>query len=130
MGHLLHLLRFLFRLFLLLFFVDFLDFRLIALFAFLVILFLFIFLGISDILLLRLISTHNSVEETDEFRVLLRQILQSAFLQELGLVLLQAANDLRASLDLSMDHLGVLLHGEGSARRPTPRYTVHRRCSC
>ena len=51
-GHLFRLLRFLFLLFFLLFFGDFLDLRFIALFASLVFLFLLVFLGISDLLLL------------------------------------------------------------------------------
>merc|ERR1719284_1185027 len=119
MRHLLHLLRFLLLFFFLLFFVNLLDLRLIALFAFLVFLFLLILLGISDLLLLRLFNVQLN-GEANEFRVLLHQIFQSTLLQELGLVLLQIANDLRASLDLTMDHLGVLLHGEGSARRRLP----------
>ena len=45
--------------------------------------------------------------EDYELRVPLRQVLLSAFLQELGLVLLQAPNHFRSSVDPSMDNLSV-----------------------
>ena len=45
--------------------------------------------------------------EDYELRVLLRQVLLSAFLQELGSVLLQAPNHSRSSVDPSMDNLCV-----------------------
>ena len=96
-GHLFHLLRFLFPIVFLLFFVNFLNLRLIALFALLVLLFLLIFLGISHLLLLRLLNVQLN-GETNELSVLLHKILQSAILQELGFVLPQVANDLRVSL--------------------------------
>ena len=47
----------------------------------------------------------------------LHQIRQALFPQELGLVLLQVENNLRASLDLPAHHLGVVLHGEGDTGR-------------
>ena len=38
----------------------------------------------------------------------LDQILQAAFLKELGLILLEIANDLRAAFDLTVNKFGVL----------------------
>ena len=42
----------------------------------------------------------------------LHQILQSTCFREFWLLLLQVTVDLRSSCDLSVNHLGVLLHGE------------------
>ena len=45
------------------------------------------------------------MEKSMNLRVFLRQILQSTFREELGSILIQPANDLRSSLDPSVDHL-------------------------
>ena len=74
---------------------ELLDLRLIALRAFLVFLFLLGFL-------------HVEVNgEAYELKVLFRQIPLSEFLQELGLVLLQAPNHFRSSVDPTMDNVSV-----------------------
>ena len=89
------------------------------LFPFLVFLFLLSFLGISDLLFLRCLNVQLD-GKANEIIVLLRKILQSTFLSELRVVFLQGENDLRASIDLTMDHLRAFLQGEGCARRRLP----------
>mmetsp|Transcript_30085 Transcript_30085/g.66207 ORF Transcript_30085/g.66207 Transcript_30085/m.66207 type:complete len:352 (+) Transcript_30085:1071-2126(+) len=110
---LLYLLGLLLLFFFLFLLIDFLDLWLITFLALLVLLLFLLFLGISDLLLLGLLYVELN-GETNEFGVLLHQVLQSSLLQELGLVLLEVADDLGTSLDLSVDKLGVLLHCEGA----------------
>ena len=64
-------------------------------------------LAVSDLLLLALLHIQLNWE-SNELRVLLDQVLQASLFKELGLVLLQVANDLGATLDLSMDQLCIL----------------------
>mmetsp|Transcript_77935 Transcript_77935/g.170723 ORF Transcript_77935/g.170723 Transcript_77935/m.170723 type:complete len:651 (-) Transcript_77935:325-2277(-) len=119
-GDLLHLLGLLLLLLLLLLLVDLLDLGLVALGTLLLLLLiLLVLLGVGHLLLLALLDVELD-GETDELAVLLDQILQSALLQELRLVLLQVADDLGATLDLAVDHLGVLLHSERAASTGLP----------
>ena len=67
-------------------------------------------LAVSDLLLLALLHIELNWE-SNELGVLLDQVLQASLFKELGLVLLQVANDLGATLDLSMDQLCVLSGG-------------------
>lgn len=52
--------------------------------------------------------------DASQVTVLLHQILQAALFKELGLVLLEVANDLGASFDFAMHQLRVFLHGEAA----------------
>mmetsp|Transcript_45227 Transcript_45227/g.81352 ORF Transcript_45227/g.81352 Transcript_45227/m.81352 type:complete len:444 (+) Transcript_45227:1069-2400(+) len=115
-AHLLHLLCLLFLLLLLLFLIHFLDLGLITLLLLLLLLFL---LRVSHLLLLGLL--HIQLDgEADELTVLLHQVLKTTLLQELGLVLLQVADDLGATLHLTVHHLCVLLHSEGTTSSRLP----------
>merc|ERR1719329_1297739 len=111
-GHLLDLLGLLLLGFLLLLLINLLDLRLIGLLAFLLLL-LFLFLGIGHFLLLGLLHVQLN-GEANELGMLLHQVLKTTLLKELRLVLLQVADDLGATLDLTVDHLSVLLHCEGT----------------
>merc|ERR1719329_145077 len=111
-GHLLDLLGLLLLGFLLLLLINLLDLRLIGLLAFLLLL-LFLFLGIGHFLLLGLLHVQLN-GEANELGMLLHQILKTTLLKELRLVLLQVADDLGATLDLTVDHLRILLHCEGT----------------
>mmetsp|Transcript_85951 Transcript_85951/g.240539 ORF Transcript_85951/g.240539 Transcript_85951/m.240539 type:complete len:294 (-) Transcript_85951:7-888(-) len=118
MRHLLHLLRLFLLRFLLLLLVDLLDLRLVALRA-LFLLLLFLLVGVRHLLLLALLDVELD-GEADELRVLLHEILQAPLLQELRLVLFQVADDLRATLDLAVHKLRVLLHRERAAGAGLP----------
>ena len=74
---------------------------------FLLLLSLSFILAVSDLLLLALLHVELNWE-SNELRVFLDQVLQASLFKKLGLVLLQIANDLGATLDLSMDQLCVL----------------------
>mmetsp|Transcript_38543 Transcript_38543/g.94509 ORF Transcript_38543/g.94509 Transcript_38543/m.94509 type:complete len:306 (-) Transcript_38543:42-959(-) len=116
MAHLLHLLRLLLLLILLCVLIHILDLRLIP---FLFLLLLFLVLGVSHFLLRRLL--HVQLDgEADELGMLLHQVLQPPLLQELRLVLLQEAHDLRSALHLSVHLLLVLHHSERPTRSGLP----------
>merc|ERR1712050_204046 len=95
MGHLLDLLGLLLLLLLLLLLVHLLNLWLVTLGTLLLLLLLLLF-RVGHLLLLGLL--HVELDwEANELRVLLYQVLEAALLEELGLVLLQVADDLRAT---------------------------------
>merc|ERR1719329_1955320 len=104
--------------FLLLLLINLLNLRLIGLLAFLLLL-LFLFLGIGHFLLLGLLHVQLN-GEANELGMLLHQVLKTTLLKELRLILLQVADDLGATLDLTVDHLSVLLHCEGTTSSGFP----------
>jgi len=110
-AYLLHLLCLLFLFLLLLLLIHLLDLGLVTLLTLFLLLLLILLLRVSHFLLLGLLHIEFN-GEPDELRVLLHQILQPTLLQELGLVLLEIADHLGATLDLSVHQLSVLLHGE------------------
>ena len=74
---------------------------------------IFIF-AVCDFLLLALLHVELN-GEADELGVFLDQILQAALLKELGLILLEIANDFGAAFDLTVDKFGVLPQAETMA---------------
>merc|ERR1719359_2343205 len=80
--------------------VNLLDLRLVALLAFLL-LGLLLILRIGHLLLAGLLHVKLD-REPDELRVLLHQVLEPALLQELRLILLEAQDDLRPAVDVTV----------------------------
>merc|ERR1712238_405164 len=117
-GYLLHLLRLLLFGLLLFLLIDLFDLGLVAILLFILLLLLLV-LRVGHLLLLGLLNVQLNWE-TDELGVLLHQILHAAPLQKLRLVFLQIANDLRATLHLTVHHLCILLNCERATRARFP----------
>mmetsp|Transcript_89791 Transcript_89791/g.155444 ORF Transcript_89791/g.155444 Transcript_89791/m.155444 type:complete len:227 (+) Transcript_89791:1489-2169(+) len=118
MGDFLHLLGFFLFGLSLLFFINLFDLWLIA-FLLLLFLFLFFLLGIRHFLLFRLLYVELN-GEPNELRVLLDQILEAALLEELRLVLLEVANHFGSTFHLTVHHLCIFLHSEGTTSSRLP----------
>mmetsp|Transcript_32725 Transcript_32725/g.59112 ORF Transcript_32725/g.59112 Transcript_32725/m.59112 type:complete len:227 (+) Transcript_32725:263-943(+) len=118
MGDFLHLLGFFLFSLSLLFFINLFDLWLITFLLFLF-LFLLFLLRIRHLLLFGFLNIELD-REANELRVLLDQILQTALLKKLGLILFEIADHLGSTLHLTMHHLCILLHGKGTTSSRLP----------